>query len=66
MIAPQSVIQRLISNQDLSGLTNLTITITNDGDGGQPLRISDSATHMRNLSVMHLNFNLDAFHFPWT
>ena len=41
MIAPQSVIQRLISNQDLSGLTNLTITITNDGDGGQPLRISE-------------------------
>ena len=36
MIPPQSVIQRLIFNQELSGLTNLTITITNDGDGGQP------------------------------
>jgi len=65
MIAPQSMIQRLISNQDLSGLTDLTITIINDGDGGQPLRISDSATHMRNLSVMHLGFRLDALHFPW-
>ncbi|KIM86045.1 hypothetical protein PILCRDRAFT_816588 [Piloderma croceum F 1598] len=65
MFAAQSMIQRLIGNQDMSGLTNLKMAIANDGDGGQPLIISDSATRMCNLSVMQYGFGLDNLHFPW-
>jgi hypothetical protein len=65
MFAPQSMIQRLIGNQDISGLTDLGIAITSDMDGVQPLDISDSATRVRNLSVMHYGFGLDTIHFPW-
>ncbi|KIM89207.1 hypothetical protein PILCRDRAFT_215890 [Piloderma croceum F 1598] len=64
IFAPQSMIQRLVGNQDISGLTDLKIAITNDVDG-QPLHISDSATRIRNLSVMHYEFSLDTVHFPW-
>jgi len=59
------MIQRLIGHQDISRLTDLKIAITNAGDGGQPLNISDSATRMRNLSINHYKFCLDTIHFPW-
>jgi hypothetical protein len=65
MFTPQSMIQRLIGNQDISRLTDLKIAITNDGDSGQPLNISDSATCMCNLSIMQYGFGLDTLHFPW-
>ncbi|KIM89641.1 hypothetical protein PILCRDRAFT_812464 [Piloderma croceum F 1598] len=65
MFAPQSMIQRLIGNQDISGLTNLKIAITNDGDGGQPLNISESAIRVRHLFIIHYRSSLDIFHFPW-
>jgi hypothetical protein len=65
MFTPQSMIQRLIGNQNISRLTDLKITITNDMDGGQTLDISDSATQMHNLSVMHYGFGLDTIHFLW-
>jgi hypothetical protein len=65
MSAPQSMIQRLVGNRDISRLTNLNIAITNDGDGLQPLNISDSAIHICHLSISQYGFGLDTFHFPW-
>jgi len=64
--APQSMIERLIGSQDISGLINLKVVITNALDDGQPLNISDSATRLRNLSVINYGFGLNNHGYPWT